>query len=55
MEELSYPNQPIRCNITGPTECGKSGFLTKLILKISNGHNKINIYSTTLHQDFYQK
>ena len=54
MEKFIYPNQP-RCFLTGPSECGKSVFLTNLILKIINEYNKIYIYSPGLHQDIYQK
>ena len=38
MEKFLYPNHPVLCIITGPSECGKSVFLTNLIL------NKINEY-----------
>ena len=40
---------------TGPSECGKSYFLTNLILNIINEYDKIYIYSPSLHQDLYQK
>ena len=55
MEKILYPHHPLRCIITGPSECGKSVFLTNLILKIINDYNKIYIYSPSLHQDLYQK
>ena len=55
MEKILYPNHPVRCIITGPSECGKSYFLTNLILNIINEYDKIYIYSPSLHQDFYQK
>ena len=55
MKKFLYPNHPVRCFITGPSECGKSVFLTNLILNIINQYDKIYIYSTSLHQDFYQK
>ena len=55
MEKILYPNHPVRCIITGPSECGKSFFLTNLILKIINEYDKIYIYSPSLHQDLYQK
>ena len=55
MEKLLYPNHPVRCIITGPSECGKSVFLTNLILNIINEYDKIYIYSPSLHQDLYQK
>ena len=52
---MLYPNHPVRCIITGLSDCGKSVFLTNLILKIINQYNKIYIYSPSLHQDLYQK
>ena len=55
MEKILYPNHPVRCIITGPSEGGQSVFLTKLILNIINEYDKIYIYSPSLHQDFYQK
>ena len=54
-ENFLYPSHPVRCIITGPSECGKSVFLTNLILEIINEYNKIYIYSLSLHQDLYQK
>ena len=32
MEKILYPKHPVRCIITGPSECGKSVFLTNLVL-----------------------
>ena len=55
MEKFLYPSHPVRCIITGPSECGKSYFLTNLILNIINEYDKIYIYSTSLYQDLYQK
>ena len=55
MEKCLYPTHPVRCIITGPSECGKSVFLTNLILKIINEQDKIYISSPSLHQDLYQK
>ena len=55
MDKILYPNHPVRCIITGPSECGKSVFLTHLILNIINEYDKIYIYSPSLHQDLYQK
>ena len=51
MEKNLYPNHPVRCIITGPSECGKSVFLINLFLNINNEYNKIYIYSPSLHQD----
>ena len=55
MEKILYPNHPVRCIIIGPSECGKSVFLTNLILNIINEYDKKYIYSPSLHQDLYQK
>ena len=55
MEKILYPTHPVRCTITGPSECGKSFFLTNLISNIINEHDKIYVYSPSLHQDIYQK
>ena len=33
MEKFPYPTHPVRCIITGPSECGKSVFLTNLSFK----------------------
>ena len=53
MDEFLDPIHPVGCIIEGPTECGKP-FITNLILNV-NGLEKIYIYSSSLHQDFYQK
>ena len=55
MEKILYPSHPLRCIITGPSESGKSYFLTNIILNIINEYDKIYIYSPSLHQDLYQK
>ena len=55
MEKTFKPNHPIRCVITGPSECGISVFLTNLILDIINEFDKIYIFSPSLHQDLYKK
>ena len=55
IDKIFYPNHPIRCIITGPSECGHSVFLTNLILYIINEYKEIYIYSPSLHQDLYQK
>ena len=55
IENFLYPNHPVRYIITGPSECGKSIFLTTLILNIINEYDDIYIYSPSLHQDSYQK
>ena len=55
MEKILYPNHPLRCIITGPSECGKSVFLTNLILNTINEYDKIYIYSPSLHIKIYIK
>ena len=55
MEKILYPKHPCRCTITGPSESGKSYFLTNIILNIINEYDKIYIYSPSLHQELYQK
>ena len=55
VEKIRYPNHPVRCTITGPSNVGKSVFLTNFILNVFNEYDKINLYSPTLHQDWYQK
>ena len=41
MEKILYPTHPIRCFTTGPTECGKSIFLKKLILNINKEYDRV--------------
>ena len=55
MEKFLYPAHPVRCIIAGPSNVGKSYFLTILILNINNEYDKIYIYSPSLHQDLYQE
>ena len=55
MEKILYLTHPVRCLITGPSECSESIFLTNLILNIINEYDKLYIYSPSLHQDLYQK
>ena len=55
LEKILYPTYPVRCIITGPSECGESVFLTTLILNIIDEYNKNHIYTPSLHQDIYQK
>ena len=55
MEKVLYPTHPVRCIITGPSNVGKSVFLTNLILNIINEYDKIYIYSPSFDQDLYQK
>ena len=55
IDKILHPSHPVRCIITGPSECGKSVFLTNLILNIINEYNKIYIDSPSLHQDLSQK
>ena len=55
MDNILCPTHPVRCTITGPSESGKSVFLTNLILYIINEYDKTYIYSPSLHQDLFQK
>ena len=55
MEKILYPSDSVRAIITGPSNSGKTYFLTNLILKIIDDFHKIYIYSPSLHQDLYQK
>ena len=54
MEEVLYPKHPLRCIITGPSNVGRSVSLTILFLNIINEHNKVYIFSPSLHQHLYQ-
>ena len=54
-EKNFYPQNPVRCIITGPSSSGKSVFLTNLILNFISEYEKIYNYSPSLHQDLYQK
>ena len=54
MEKFLYPSHPVRCIITGPSNVGKTYFLSNIILNIINEYDKIYIYSPSLHQDLYQ-
>ena len=55
MDKKLYPSHPCRVIITGPSESGKSVFLTNIILNIINEYDKIYIYSPSIHQDLYQR
>ena len=55
MEKLLYPTHPVRCIICGHSSSVKSVFLTNLVLKFINEHDKIYIYSPSLRQNLYQK
>ena len=41
MDKILYPTHPIRCIITGLSECGKLVFVTNLVLNITNEYDKI--------------
>ena len=43
MKKNIYPQHPVRSIITGPSNAGKSVFLTNLILNIINEYDKIYI------------
>ena len=50
-KKLLFPSHPIKCSITGPSECGKSVFITNLFFKIINEYDELYIYSPSIHQD----
>ena len=54
-EKFLNPQYPLRCIITGPSECIKSVFLTNLILYIIIENDERYIYSPSLYQDLFQK
>ena len=43
MDKILYPKPPVRCIIIGPSNVGKSVFLTNLILNTINEYDKIYI------------
>ena len=47
-ENYLYPNHPVRCIIIGPSECGKSVFLTNLSVSNINEYKK----NTSTHEVF---
>ena len=55
MEKILYPNHPVRRITTGPSNVGKSVFLTNLNLNIIKEYDNVYIYSPSAHQDLYQK
>ena len=55
MEKFLYPSHPVMCKKTGPSNVGKSVFLTNLISNVINEYHKIYIYSPCIHQNLYQK
>ena len=55
MEKILYPSHPLRGILCGPSNSGKTYFLTNIMLNIINEYDKIFIYSPSLHQDLYQK
>ena len=55
MEKILYPQPPARVIITGPSNVGKTYFLTNIILNIINDYDEIYIYSPSLHQELYQR
>ena len=54
MQKILYPNLPLRCIISGPSNVGKSVSLTNLVSNIITDYEKIYIYSASLNQDLYQ-
>ena len=54
-EKVLYPKHPARVIIAGPSECGKSFFLTNKLSNYINEKDKIYIFSPSLHQSFYER
>ena len=54
-DKILYPNHPCRVIITGPSNVGKTYFLTNIILNIINEYDKIYIFSPSIHQELYQR
>ena len=55
IDKYLNPNHPFSCTITGPSNVGKSVFLTEINLNIFIEYDEIYIYSPSLHQELYQK
>ena len=55
MDKCLYPTHRVCCINTRPSKCGKNYFLTVLNLNFNNDFEKVHIYTTSLHQDLYQK
>ena len=55
MNKFLHPSDSVRDIITGPSNSGKTYFLTNIILNIIDDFQKIYNYSPSLHQDLYQK
>ena len=55
MDKFLYPNDLVRGIIKGPSNIGKSLFLTNIILNIIYEYDKLCIYSPSLHQYLCQK
>ena len=53
MENILQTTLAVKCIVSGPSECGKSVFLTNLILNPLNKFKKVYNYSPSLHQDLY--
>ena len=53
--KVFHPSHPLRCIICGPSSSGKSVFSTNINLNIINESDKIYIYSSSLHEDLYQR
>ena len=51
MENFLNTSHPVRCIITGPSECGKSVFLTNLFLCIFNEFHRTHKHSPGLRED----
>ena len=55
MEKFFHPSHPARIISTVTSECGKSSFLTDLILKMVKYFGKNYLYAPSIHQNIYLK
>ena len=55
IEKFLYPTHPVHSIITGARDIGKTVFLSNSIFNNIDEYKKVYIYSSFLHQDFYQK
>ena len=55
LDKFLYPSYLVGCNITGPSEFGKSCFQTIVILNVPDDFGKVNINSPSQNQEFYHR
>ena len=55
MDKFLFPQHPTRVNNTGASNCANNFFIINSLSNFINDFEKIYIYSSSLHQDLYQK